>query len=132
MSEKRPYRRPMRPYWWAHKPYLGYTLRELSGVAVGTYGAILLYGLYSLSSGREAYEQYLQLLATPWSIALHVFLLAWMVFHTVTWFQTLPKTMPKVMVGTKAVPQGRITALAVLAAAVCSTALVAIAVGVVR
>ena len=97
MSEKRPYRRPMRPYWWVHKPYIGYTLRELSGVAVGAYGAILLYGLYSLWSGPESYERYLHFLASPLSLALHAFLLAWMVFHTVTWFQTLPKTMPKVM-----------------------------------
>jgi fumarate reductase subunit C len=132
MTEKRPYRRPMRPNWWAHKPYLSYTLRELSGVAVGTYGAILLYGLYSLWSGPESYERYLQFLKTPLSLALHVFLLGWMVFHTVTWFQTLPKTMPKVMIGANAVPQGRITALAVFAAVICSSALVAIAVGVTR
>ncbi len=132
MSEKRPYIRPMRPYWWAHKPYIGYTLRELSGVAVGSYGAILLFGLYSLWGGPESYGRFLHFLASPFSIGLHAFLLAWMVYHTVTWFQTLPKTMPKVMVGVNAVPHARITALAVVVAFICSSALVAIAVEVAR
>jgi len=42
MSERRPYRRPMNPTWWASPPYRAYTLCELSGVAVAIYGAVLL------------------------------------------------------------------------------------------
>ena len=132
MNEKRLYRRPMRPHWWAHRPYRAYTLRELTGVAVALYGAILLIGLVCLWRGPQSYEDYLRILASPESIALHVFLLAAMVLHKVTWFQTLPKTMPKLIVGGKAIPQARITALAVLAAVVCSSALVALAMEVAR
>ena len=40
MSERRPYRRPMRRQTGGRKPpYRAYTLRELSGVAVAIYGA---------------------------------------------------------------------------------------------
>ena len=42
MSERRPYMRAQPRDWWAHKPYLGYTLRELTGAGVALYGGILL------------------------------------------------------------------------------------------
>ncbi len=54
MSERRPYRRPMDPkWWWAPGPYRAYTLRELTGVAVALYGAVLFFGLVSLAGGPD-------------------------------------------------------------------------------
>ena len=54
MNERRPYRRPMNPKWWAQPPYRAYTLRELSGVAVALYGVVLFAGLVSLARGPDA------------------------------------------------------------------------------
>jgi fumarate reductase subunit C len=123
MSERRPYRRPMNPTWWANPPYRAYTLRELSGVAVAIYGAVLFGGLISLARGPESYDAFLGFLRSPVSLLLHLLLLAAVVFHVVTWFQTLPKTMPKVIVDGKQLPPQTITQIATAVAAACSLVL---------
>jgi fumarate reductase subunit C len=125
-SERRPYRRAMPAYWWAKKPYLGYTIRELTGGAVALYGAILLAGLYALHRGPEPYETFVRTLTEPWASALHVVLLTAVLWHAVTWFTTLPKTMPKPIVNGQPVPDGRITALGIMVAVAASVALVVI------
>lgn len=125
MSERRPYHREQPHDWWAHKPYLGYTIRELSGVAVALYGGVLLAGLISLQRGPEAFDAYRRFLTSPLSLLLHLGLLAAMLWHVITWFQTMPKTMPKVIVTGVQVPQQRLVMLGWLAAAGCSVALLA-------
>jgi fumarate reductase subunit C len=129
MSEYRPFHRPQRPFWWARAPYRGYSLRELSGVGVALYGAVLLAGLACLWRGPAAFASYRAWLATPGSLLLHLLLLAAMLLHMVTWFQTLPKTMPKLIIGGVAVPQRRITALGLATALLCCAALLGAAIG---
>ncbi|RBP05067.1 fumarate reductase subunit C [Roseiarcus fermentans] len=128
MSESRPYRRPIDPkWWWAPGPYRAYTLRELSGVAVALYGAVLFAGLICLVSGPMAWDSFLGFLRSPVSIVLHLVLLAGVVYHVKTWFETLPKTMPKMIVNGKQVPATEITRKAQMVAAGCSLVLVVIA-----
>jgi len=97
MSESRPYLRAQPRHWWAHAPYRAYTIRELSGVALAFYAAILLAGLVSLTRGPAAFESYRQFLASPLSLLIHLLLLTAAVWHMWTWFQILPKTMPKLV-----------------------------------
>jgi fumarate reductase subunit C len=130
MSERRPYLRAQPRDWWAHKPYLGYTLRELTGAGVALYGGILLVGLISLARGPEAFGAFRAFLGSPLSLLIHLLLLAVMLWHVVTWFQTMPKTMPKLIVGGRHVPQQRLTVLGVLLAAACSAVLIAAVVAV--
>jgi fumarate reductase subunit C len=132
MSLSRPYRRAMPANWWAKPPYRAYTFRELSGVAVMAYGGVLLAGLYSLSRGPESWAAFLAFLKSPTSLALHLVLLAGMVYHVVTWFQTLPKTMPKMIVNGKHVAPRKITGIATLFAGACSLGLIAFTLGVAR
>ncbi len=124
MSERKPYIRPQHPYWWARWPYRGYTLRELSGVGVAVYGGILLGGLVALWLGPKAFGAYLGWLSGRVSAALHLVLLAAMLLHCVTWFQTLPKTMPRIILRGRLVPPQMLTRLSILAALACSAALV--------
>jgi len=123
MSERRPFHRPQPRYWWAHKPYLAYTLRELSGVAVALYGAILLAGLVCLWRGPAAFGAYRQALASNWSLLVHLVLLAVVLWHVVSWFQILPKTMPKLILRGRVVPPRQVTASGLLFALVCSAGL---------
>lgn len=125
MSERRPFVRPQPRDWWVRKPYLGYTIRELTGVGVALYGGILLAGLICLARGPEAFEAFRRWLASPLSLVVHLLLLVVMAWHVVTWFQTMPKTMPKLIVGGKHVAQQRLTVFGVLLAVVCSAVLVA-------
>lgn len=126
MSERRPFHRPQPRYWWAQRPYLAYTLRELSGVAVALYGAILLAGLACLWWGPEAFAAYRNALASDWSLRVHLVLLAVVLWHVVTWFQILPKTMPKLILGSRLVPPRQVTKIALVSALVCSTGLLVI------
>ena len=128
MSSARPYLRPVEPLWWAHPPYLAYTLREATGVAVAGYALVLLAGLISLAASKGAYEAWLGFLKTPWSLALHVLFLIGMIAHVWTWFQIMPKTMPRLAIGSRILPQRWITiaGLAVAAASFIIILLVAV------
>ena len=123
MSERRPYRRPMPANWWATPPYRAYTARELSGVAVAIYGLILFVGLFSLALGPQSYDSFLSFLKSPFSIVLHLLLFAAVVYHMVTWFETLPKTQPKMIVDGKPFPAKKMTAIAIKVGAACSAVL---------
>ena len=111
MSESRPYRRPMDPRLVVEPgPYRAYTLRELTGVAVAIYGAVLFVGLICLARGPEQLTRPSSASCeAPLSILLHLALLAAVVYHVKTWFETLPKTQPKMIVDGKQVPPQKIT-----------------------
>ena len=123
MSEARPYIRPQPARWWSKPPYLAYTLRELTGVAVALYGGVLFVGLVSLWRGEEAYAAFRAFLFSPWSLGLHAVLLAGMIWHVVTWCQILPKTQPRIILGGKLVTQERITAISLVVCGLASLAL---------
>ena len=64
---RQPYQRPIDPHWWAKSPYLGYTLREATGIAVAAYALVLLAGVICLAAGENAYHGWLGFLASRWS-----------------------------------------------------------------
>jgi fumarate reductase subunit C len=130
MSERRPFHRPQPRTWWAQKPYLAYTVRELTGVAVAIYGAILLAGVICLWRGPEAYATYQGLLRSNVAFVVHLVLLAVMLWHVLTWFQILPKTMPKLILRGQQVPQRLMTMIALLVAMVCSAGLLIVVVAI--
>jgi fumarate reductase subunit C len=57
----------------------------------------------------------------PVSILLHVLMLVVMIYHTYSWFEIMPKTMPAMYVGGKRVSASTIT-ISGLAAAVAAAA----------
>ena len=90
----RPYRRPVAPTWWlSNRAYFLFIVRELTSVFIAAYLMLFLLLLHKLSVGREAYEAYLRLLATPGMLVFHVLALAAALFHTLTWFNLLPNIM---------------------------------------
>lgn len=123
MSDRRPYLRAQAPRWWAHPPYLGYFMRELTGVGIALYAAILFVGLVCLWRGPDAFAAYQRALASPISLLVHLLLLVVMLYHVVTWFQILPKTMPKLILSGRVVPQARISAVTLAIALGCSLVL---------
>lgn len=74
--------------------------------------------------GEASYDVFLGFLRSPIGILLHLVLLAGVIFHVKTWFETLPKTQPKMIVNGKQVPAADITRIATLVAAACSLVLV--------
>ena len=123
----RPFVRPMRG-WWRRDPFfVRYILRELTAVAVLAYAVVLAVGVLRLSQGEAAWNGWLAALRTPWSIVLHVLILAAMAVHAWSWFEIMPKTLPMIFIGGRRLAGATITRAGWLATALTSIALFALA-----
>lgn len=81
-------------FWWIRKkPFVHFIVRELTSVFVAVYAVILIIQLRALSLGPEAWDAMLDWLRTPFSIVLHVILLVFVIFHSITWFNLAPTAM---------------------------------------
>jgi fumarate reductase subunit C len=110
----------MAGWWRRHARFRRYILREATAVFVTAYALLLLFGLWRLSQGPEAFEAWRAALASPWAVAWHGLSAAMLGFHALTWFQVMPKTMPD-----STLPPRTVTAVAVAVAALLSLALLA-------
>ena len=123
----RPYVRPMRG-WWRRDPFfVRYMWREATALAVAAYALVLLTGVIRLAQGEAAFEAWLRALQGGPAIVLHLALLAAMVYHAVTWFQIMPKTMPALFVRGQRVAARTITRAGLAAAVLASLGLLALA-----
>lgn len=104
------YRTRVSTWWWAQQwRSFKFILRELSSVAVGYVGAMLLLLLWSLTQGPETYAALQAWLKTPLVIAMSVIAFLFVLYHSITWFNLAPKAMP-VRVGGKRLPEWMIAA----------------------
>ncbi len=123
----RPFVRPMRG-WWRRDPFLArYMLREATAVAVLVYAIVLTVGVVRLSQGEATWNGWLAALRTPWSIVLHVLVIAAMAVHAWSWFVIMPKTLPMIFVGGRRLAGTTITRAGWLATVLTSIALFALA-----
>jgi fumarate reductase subunit C len=114
--------------WWRRDPFfVRYMIREVTALIVALYAVVLLVGALCLAQGEVAWNAWLAALRSPFSIALHVVMLVAMIYHTYSWFEIMPKTMPAMFVGGKRVAGATITMVGLLAAAAAALALFAIA-----
>lgn len=89
-----PYHKKMSIFWFLNrKPYLMFIIRELTSIFVAAYAVILLFQLNALSQGPEAWEALVATFSTPLSIALHIVIFVFVLFHTITWFMLAPSAM---------------------------------------
>lgn len=104
------YRKRVSTWWWTQQwRSFKFILRELSSVAVGYCGAILLVLLWSLTQGPEAYATFQSWLKTPLFIVMSLIAFGFVLYHSITWFNLAPKAMP-VRVGGKRLPEWMIAA----------------------
>ena len=129
MSERRPYVRSMNGWWKRDSYFIRYMAREATAVFVAAYAVVLLVGLVRLGQGQAAYDGWLQVLKSPLSLLFHVVVLATFVYHTWSWFNIMPKTMPIMFVGGKRVRPGAITGTGLAAAVVACLAVLLSCVG---
>ena len=98
------YRPPISTYWWLGKwAYVKFILRELSSLAVAWTVALILYQATSLVAGPDSYLSFEQHMSSPLMIAINVIAFAFLLLHSITWFNLAPKAMA-VRVGGKRVP----------------------------
>lgn len=120
---RKPYVRPMEGWWRKNPFFVRYMARELTALVVAAYAVVLLLGALCLVNGEAAFNAWLGALRHPVSVALHAMALAAMVYHTWSWFEIMPKTMPPVVVGGKRVAARVITTTGVAAAVVVTLVL---------
>ena len=68
-------------------------IRELTSVFVAGYCIFLLVLVYKLTQGADAYGNFMVALKLPSSVALHLISLAFVLYHTITWFNLTPKIL---------------------------------------
>ncbi|MBI4228122.1 MAG: fumarate reductase subunit C [Deltaproteobacteria bacterium] len=87
-----PYVRHYPNTWWLNRrPYFLFMVREFTSVIVAGYSVFLLYFVYKLSQGPEAYYAIVAALKSPLSIILHIIAFIFSVYHSITWFNLTPK-----------------------------------------
>lgn len=108
---RRPYiREPSKTGWWLQQPrYIRYMMREITCLFIGIYVLVLIVGLFQLSRGQAAYEEFLAAAEGPAGLVFAVLAIFFASYHTYTWFQVTPKAMP-LMLGAKRVPGALIIA----------------------
>ena len=129
MSSQRPYVRSMDGWSKRNAYYMRYMAREVTAVFVAAYALVLLVGVVRLSQGEAAFNGWLQALKSPLSLVFHLVLLATFVYHTWSWFNIMPLTMPNMFVGGKRVQPGTITGTGLAAAVVACLAVLLIVKG---
>lgn len=127
MSARNTYVRPMAGWYRRNPRFMAYVLREGTSVFLAIYALILLRGLTALAAGPEPYAHWLESLASPLSVMLHVVILAAAVYHALTWFQVAPKATPPLRFGGKPVPDETIIRGGYAACAVASLVILVVA-----
>lgn len=123
VSSRRPYMRSMNG-WWRRDPFfVRYMIREATALIVALYALVLLAGVLCLSQGEDAWNSWLAAIRSPASIALHLLMLVAMIYHSYSWFEIMPKTMPVMFVGGKRVAAATITTVGIAAAVVAAVIL---------
>jgi fumarate reductase subunit C len=88
------YRPQISTYWWLGKwAYVKFILRELTSVAVAWTVALLLLQILEVSRGGEHYARFENLMSSPWMIVLNIVAFAFLLMHSITWFNLAPKAM---------------------------------------
>jgi succinate dehydrogenase subunit C len=114
--------------WWRRDPFFArYMLREATAVAVLVYAVILTVGVVRLAQGEAAWNGWLAALRSPGAVLLHLVLLGAMVFHALSWFEIMPKTLPAIFIGGRRLSATTITRSGWAAIVMASIALWALA-----
>ena len=129
MSKRRPYVRSMDGWWMRDAYFIRYMAREVTALFVAAYAVVLLFGLVRLAQGEAAFNGWLQSLKGTPSLVFHLLVLAVFCYHTWSWFNIMPKTMPIMFVGGKRVQPGTITGSGIAAAVVACLAVLLIVKG---
>jgi fumarate reductase subunit C len=117
-TQARTYVRPVEGWWRRNPFFVRYMVREWASVLVVVYALVLLWGLACVAQGEAAFEAWRTLLSHPLSIVLHVLALPILGYHTWTWFQVMPKTLPRLPVAPGVITGGGLAASVLLSAGV--------------
>ncbi len=92
-DQVRRYVRPVPPTWFLkRKSYTLFMIRELSSAFLAGYAVFLLVMVAS-AKDPAAFSQFIDGLRNPLSMVLHVIVLAFALFHSITFFNLTPRVL---------------------------------------
>jgi fumarate reductase subunit C len=81
-------------FWWLRQlSYARFIARELTSVVVAYAAVLLLVELRAISLGPEAFDRFTAWLRSPIPTVLHVFALAALIWHALTWLHLAPRAL---------------------------------------
>jgi fumarate reductase subunit C len=99
--------RPMPLTWWLKNPaYTRFMIRDVTSVFIAGY-CVFLMVLMSRARDAAGFEALYKSLASPWSVVLHLIVLAFAVYHSITFFNLTPRVLV-VFRGEEKVPESAI------------------------
>jgi fumarate reductase subunit C len=117
------YHAPIPRTWWLRKrSYFLFMLREFSSLFIAAFLVVWMVELYELGTGPERYEAWVAQLASPGWLVFHAVVLAFAVYHSVTWFYTTSIVI-ELRLGKIRLPRAVFTALNLAAWLVLSIAI---------
>lgn len=106
----RPYHQPVSAFWWLkRRAYLLFMLRELSSVFIAWFVVYLLMLVRAIGAGPDDYQRFLDWSSRPLVIVVNLVAFAFVLLHSITWFNLAPMAMV-VRVGGRRVHPGAVLA----------------------
>jgi fumarate reductase subunit C len=120
--------RPMPKDWWLKNPvYFKFMMRELTGLVIAFYCIFLLVMMSKAEHADAAsFAAFYGSLGSPLSVAFHIVVFAFAVYHSTTFFDLTPRVLV-VFRGEEKVPEAMIAGAHYVAWAVVSLILIIIA-----
>jgi fumarate reductase subunit C len=88
------YRRKASTWWWLQRwPYFAFVMREMTSVFVAWSVVWLLLLLRAAGLGEVHYRQFFAWSASPLILILNGVTVVMLVYHTLTWFNLVPRVM---------------------------------------
>lgn len=88
------YTRRIPMFWWLRKrTYFVFVMRELSSIFIAWFVVFLLLFVRAVGRGESAYVDFLGWASSPAVLTVNVVAAAFLVVHTVTWFNLTPQAM---------------------------------------
>src|SRR5262249_55507474 len=102
--------RPMPIDWWLKNPaYVKFMLRDVTSVFIAGYCIFLIVLMSRASGDADAFQAFYAKLTSPWSVVLHLIVLAFACYHSITFFNLTPRVIV-VFRGDEKVPEHLIAA----------------------
>jgi fumarate reductase subunit C len=118
-TKAKEYNRPVSATWWMKRPsYTRFIIRELTGIVLAGYAVFLIY-LMMQAKDPARFNAMIESLKSPLNIGLHLIVLFFALFHSITFFDLTPRAL-RVHRGEARVPDGAIAGAHYAAWAVAS------------
>jgi fumarate reductase subunit C len=103
-TKPKEYIRPMPADWWLKNTnYALFMLRDVTSIFIAGYCVFLIILMCYASRDAETFRDFYAKLASPWSVVLHLIVLAFALYHSITFFNLTPRVI-RVFRGDEKIP----------------------------